>query len=271
MFEEDDNRWLRLQTDETPAQTRRIIAAMAQLQHGEGDDIDRVIRVHHTIQRLLPCALVWVPWSDRQAEMFNCDRVEGRVADFHSLRHTFITNLARSGVHPKAAQTLARHSTITLTMDRYSHTLIGEQAEAVKGLPDLTGPVVDERRKTGTDDRPGETHLACTLTFPKRKQSAKVDSGGLSVCGASGGVDGQEAPGNTAIRNKSKRKGRDSNPRTPFGVAGFQDRCNRPLCHPSETRSFFLSDHCSVHVVSLVPVTVFLSPERPVSGHSTNW
>src|SRR6476620_10151303 len=30
-----------------------------------------------------------------------------------------------------------------------------------------------------------------------------------------------------------KRKGRDSNPRTPFGVAGFQDRCNRPLCHPS--------------------------------------
>jgi len=28
---------------------------------------------------------------------------EDLVADFHSLRHTFITNLARSGVHPKAA------------------------------------------------------------------------------------------------------------------------------------------------------------------------
>ena len=39
---------------------------------------------------------------------------------FHALRHTFITNLARSGVHPKTAQSLARHSTITLTMDRYS-------------------------------------------------------------------------------------------------------------------------------------------------------
>ena len=25
----------------------------------------------------------------------------GRVADFHALRHTFITNLAQSGVHPK--------------------------------------------------------------------------------------------------------------------------------------------------------------------------
>ncbi len=28
----------------------------------------------------------------------------GRYADFHSLRHTFLTNLARSGVHPKVAQ-----------------------------------------------------------------------------------------------------------------------------------------------------------------------
>ncbi|MFH5804676.1 hypothetical protein [Alienimonas sp. DA493] len=32
----------------------------------------------------------------------------GRVLDFHALRHTFVTNLARSGVHPKHAQALAR-------------------------------------------------------------------------------------------------------------------------------------------------------------------
>jgi integrase len=46
---------------------------------------------------------------------------KGEVADFHALRHTFITMLSSSGVHPKIAQQLARHSTITLTMDRYSH------------------------------------------------------------------------------------------------------------------------------------------------------
>ena len=46
---------------------------------------------------------------------------DGRCADFHCLRHTFITALAGSGVTPKTAQTLARHSTITLTMDRYTH------------------------------------------------------------------------------------------------------------------------------------------------------
>lgn len=32
----------------------------------------------------------------------------GRVADFHALRHTFISNLAAGGVHPKTAQALAR-------------------------------------------------------------------------------------------------------------------------------------------------------------------
>jgi hypothetical protein len=30
-----------------------------------------------------------------------------------------------------------------------------------------------------------------------------------------------------------KRRGRDSNPGYPHGYSGFQDRCNRPLCHLS--------------------------------------
>ncbi|MCI0701523.1 MAG: hypothetical protein L0241_10615, partial [Planctomycetia bacterium] len=54
IFEEDANRCLLLQTDETPAQTRRIINTLAQRQAGERDDTDRVIRVHHTLQRMLP-------------------------------------------------------------------------------------------------------------------------------------------------------------------------------------------------------------------------
>ena len=42
---------------------------------------------------------------------------EGRAADFHALRHTYITNLTRGNVSPRTAQALARHSTITLTME----------------------------------------------------------------------------------------------------------------------------------------------------------
>ena len=38
-------------------------------------------------------------------------------ADFHSLRHRFVTALARAGISPKDAQELARQSTITLKID----------------------------------------------------------------------------------------------------------------------------------------------------------
>ncbi|MGL6194444.1 MAG: hypothetical protein ACRC2T_06430, partial [Thermoguttaceae bacterium] len=40
---------------------------------------------------------------------------KGKYADFHGLRHTFISNLGKAGVSPKTAQVLARHSTIELT------------------------------------------------------------------------------------------------------------------------------------------------------------
>ena len=78
--------------------------------------------------------------------------VNDLVADFHALRHTFISNLASSGVHPKTAQMLARHSTITLTMDRYKHGMWEQMDEALSRLPDLTNHV-QSGRATGTDGK----------------------------------------------------------------------------------------------------------------------
>jgi integrase len=76
----------------------------------------------------------------------------GRIADFHALRHTFITNLIRSGCHPKTAQILARHSTITLTLDRYcSRGVVGDEAAALDALPDLSGDPRRSEPATGTD------------------------------------------------------------------------------------------------------------------------
>lgn len=63
----------------------------------------------------------------------------GRFADFHALRHTFISNLARAGVHPRNAQALARHSTIDLTMNVYTHVSMGDLADAVESLPGSNG------------------------------------------------------------------------------------------------------------------------------------
>jgi len=84
----------------------------------------------------------------------NCDE-SGRFADFHAAtRHSFVSHLASAGVHPKTAQTLARHSTITLTMDRYTYTLRGAEAAALASLPDYDTPETAAAARTGTDDVP---------------------------------------------------------------------------------------------------------------------
>ena len=57
-----------------------------------------------------------------------------RYADFHALRHTFISNLARAGVHPRNAQALARHSTIDLTMNVYTHVAIDDLANDLEAM-----------------------------------------------------------------------------------------------------------------------------------------
>ena len=75
---------------------------------------------------------------------------DGRVADFHSLRHGFITYLVTANVPPKVAQTLARHSTITLTMDRYAHLGVGDLVDALKRLPAIPS-VAAIARGTGTN------------------------------------------------------------------------------------------------------------------------
>jgi hypothetical protein len=59
-------------------------------------------------------------------------------ADFHSLRHTFLTSLGKSGVELRTAQLLAGHSSPTITA-RYSHRSLADLADAVRKLPSPTG------------------------------------------------------------------------------------------------------------------------------------
>jgi integrase len=76
--------------------------------------------------------------EDRRKSRYLCNTdPAGCVADFHSLRHGFITYLVTANVPPKVAQTLARHSTITLTMDRYTHLGVTDLVGALLRLPDI--------------------------------------------------------------------------------------------------------------------------------------
>jgi integrase/recombinase XerD len=64
---------------------------------------------------------------------------EGRTADFHAMRHRFITSLVKAGVQPHDAKELARHSTIVLTLDKYTHVGLQDAAAAVVKLPGFGG------------------------------------------------------------------------------------------------------------------------------------
>ena len=77
----------------------------------------------------------------------------GRVADFHALRHTYVSRLVRSGANVKVAQELARHSTPILTLGRYAHVEVLDQTKALDALPSIElAPAHREAgRATGTD------------------------------------------------------------------------------------------------------------------------
>ncbi len=79
----------------------------------------------------------------------------GRVADFHALRHSYITALAMSNAPVKVTQSLARHSDPKLTLGTYSHVGLYDQAGALDALPDLSRPAPEPKAAslapTGTE------------------------------------------------------------------------------------------------------------------------
>ncbi len=81
------------------------------------------------------------------------------VADFHALRHSYITALAMSRAPVKVIQSLARHSTPVLTLGTYAHVGLYDQTAALDALPG-PAPATPEREAaklaaTGTE---GRTH-----------------------------------------------------------------------------------------------------------------
>ena len=170
----------------------------------------------------------------------------GRYADFHSLRHTTGSLLAASGVHPKVAQSLMRHSDINLTLSRYTHTLAGQEAEAVAGLPDLSLPSSQKQIAAGTDGRVADT----AQPRPKEltpKLTPKSTPAAFSSCNQSATVGNLTQDTTDATENPNCFSGRDlgnektamspsvingaGGIRTPgaFRHNGFQDRRLQPL------------------------------------------
>jgi len=99
------------------------------------------------------------------------------VADFHSLRHTFIARMNRGGVPISTAMDLARHSDPSLTLKTYGHISTsdrkaGVEAAAVRGpgASPQTAPEPPARkrfRECAPHAAPHSAASSCTTTAPR--------------------------------------------------------------------------------------------------------
>ena len=144
---------------------------------------------------------------------------QGQFADFHCLRVSAITWAVASGANPKTVQAFARHSTITLTMDRYCKTPKGGELVGISnGLGEkLTAqpPLVD----TGKG-------FYCAVTVPllcpkgaiQKTRLISIDATGQKVVPAK--TSGKQAFGGVLSRKKE-----EGPPGFEPGNNGFANRC----------------------------------------------
>ena len=150
----------------------------------------------------------------RESDFLVAKDAEGRVLDFHALRHTCGAWAAMGGASPKAIQTLMRHSTITLTLDTYGHLLPDEAAETVAKLPGFDAIARTREAATGTTDADaGCSSNVCSSRTEQgdglrdnATESAETDGVGvLATIGGSTGCGDDEQPGATACENGPAR------------------------------------------------------------------
>ena len=124
---------------------------------------------------------------------------DGLFADFHSHRHTFISNLGKAKVPLGTAQKLARHSTPVLTSNIYTHLEIADHVAAIESLPSLPsdGPssVGNVLQATGTDNPQP------TWNQGERKWAHQ----GQQLGGKSGQIVASDGESTTKLRNQVDR------------------------------------------------------------------
>ena len=70
------------------------------------------------------------------------DEAELPNGTLHGLRHSFATALLSANVHPAVVQSALGHSSITLTIDTYSHVMPGLEEAAARSIDDVLGDAV---------------------------------------------------------------------------------------------------------------------------------
>jgi len=130
-----------------------------------------------------------------------------RRVDFHALRHTYGSLLAKAGIAPRVAMSLMRHTDMRLTMNVYTDPKIFDMAGAVEKLPAMKAFVTPVIAATGTEG-------------PKSGVSKIVSNepAGIGYCSA---VSGSQK--RSSGRSVSPVSGSDWQQKTPSGRDGVNE------------------------------------------------
>lgn len=142
---------------------------------------------------------------------------DNQFTDFHSLRGTYISGLARGGVSLTVAQKLARHSDPRLTANVYTVLGVHDQAAAVELLPSVapanapqTEPAV--LRATGTDNATANDSVVSSVV-PSGAQNGALR------------VSSQESFVSSNCTESTTTDIQSGNEITPDGIEGY---CSEP-------------------------------------------
>jgi integrase len=96
-------------------------------------DNGRPLHAHNIVRRdfrrVLKAAFAKV---DRSTDPPTVDETTVPKITFHSLRHSFASLLVRYGTHMKVVQSLLGHSSVSISMDLYSHLQPAQRDEAIR-------------------------------------------------------------------------------------------------------------------------------------------
>jgi len=171
-----------------------LAAALAELKTNETQDNDLVFKSIPRIERFYrDLKKAGIPLKDAQ----------GRKAVFHSLRHTFGTNLARGGVASRVAMALMRHSDRRLTDKIYTDENLLGTWSAFDHLPNYT----EQASQIASQILVAEgQNVALPVTTSAGPEVVKTlvnigDCHGLASLGTTGQIAGNGGSGGARTRN----------------------------------------------------------------------
>lgn len=113
-------------------------------------NISRIAFSKNLTKYIQMVALHWEKYFQHIREKYNSIyKVQMPVVTPHVCRHTFCSNMAKSGMNPKTLQYLMGHSDISVMMNVYTHVGLNDAEEELRRMEEFQKAQAEVEKKNG--------------------------------------------------------------------------------------------------------------------------